>query len=299
MQPRVALSRSPNRTDFPVNKGLSIQPRVLIARVLVYAVLVIWLIISLFPFYWMFVSSFKPVSEIFTFPPVLIPLNPTIENYQRLPVLIPTLARNALNSLVLALFTPLATVFFSSLAGYAFAKFKFRGQRVLFAFVIFTQLIPPAAGFIPLFIEMVQFKLLDTLWALFLPGVVSAFGIFLFRQTIRSVPDELLDAARIDGASSFKIYRSIVIPLVMPMVITQYILGFIASWNDYLWPLIAMRTPPNFTLPVAMASIQGLMFDSPWGAIMAGAVLLTVPSIIIFIVLSRYIVPDLTSGAFK
>ena len=300
MQPRVSLSRSLNQPHIPASRnGLDIQPRVIIARVLVYSILVGWLVISLFPFYWMFVSSFTPVAQIFTFPPVLLPAHPTIENYQRLPVLIPTLARNALNSLVLALFTPMATVFFSSLAGYAFAKFRFHGQRVLFALVIFTQLIPPAAGFIPLFIQMVQFKLIDTLWALFLPGVVSAFGIFLFRQTIRSVPDELLDAARIDGASSFKIYRSIVIPLVMPMVITQYILGFIASWNDYLWPLIAMRTPPNFTLPVAMASIQGLMFDSPWGAIMAGAVLLTIPSIIIFIVLSRYIVPDLTSGAFK
>jgi ABC-type glycerol-3-phosphate transport system permease component len=170
---------------------------------------------------------------------------------------------------------------------------------VLFALVIFTQLIPPAVGYVPLFIQMAQFKLLDTMWALILPGIVSAFAIFLFRQSIRGVPDELLDAARIDGASSFRIFHAVVIPLIMPMVITQYILGFIGSWNDYLWPLIAMRSPQNFTLPVAMATIQGLMFDSPWGAIMAGAVLLTVPSIIIFIVLSRYIVPDLTSGAFK
>jgi ABC-type glycerol-3-phosphate transport system permease component len=270
-----------------------------IARYLVYAILGFWLVVSLFPFYWMFISSFKPVEAIFTYPPVLFPTLPTLENYQRLPVLIPTILRNTLNSLVLAVFTPLASVFFSSLAGFAFAKFRFRGQRVLFALVIFTQLIPPAVGYVPLFIQMARLKLIDTLWAVFLPGTVSAFGIFLFRQTIRSVPDELLDAARIDGASSFRIYRSIVIPLVMPMVITQYILGFIASWNDYLWPLIAMRTPPNFTLPVSMASIQGLMFDSPWGAIMAGAVLLTIPSIVIFAALSRYIVPDLTSGAFK
>jgi ABC-type glycerol-3-phosphate transport system permease component len=275
------------------------QSRVVISRVLVYGVLLFWLVLSLFPFYWMLISSFKPVQEIFTFPPVFLPEHPTIANYQRLPVLIPTILRNVGNSLVVAIFKPIAIVFFSSLAGYAFAKFKFRGQNVLFALVIFTQLIPPAVGYVPLFIQMAQFKLLDTLWALILPGIVSAFAIFLFRQTIRSVPDELLDAARIDGASSFRIFHSVVIPLIMPMLITQYILGFIGSWNDYLWPLIAMRSPQNFTLPVAMATIQGLMFDSPWGAIMAGAVLLTVPSIIIFIVLSRYIVPDLTSGAFK
>lgn len=271
----------------------------LFVRFVKYAILLIWLVISLFPFYWMLISSVTPVEKIFTYPPVLIPTEPVLDNYQRLPILVPTIVRNALNSLALALFTPLATVFFSSLAGFAFAKFKFRGQRVLFALVIFTQLIPPAAGFIPMFIQMAQFKLIDTGWALFLPGMVSAFGIFLFRQTIRSVPDELLDAARIDGATHFRIYYAVVIPLIMPMLITQYILGFIASWNDYLWPLIALRSPQNFTLPVAMASIQGLIFNSPWGAIMAGAVLLTLPSIFIFIVLSRYIVPDLTSGAFK
>ncbi len=277
----------------------SMQTRAVAARVFIFLILGFWLFISLFPFYWMLISSFKPVEQIFSLPPVLLPSSITPENYERLPILIPTLVRNAFNSLILAFFTPIATVFFSSLAGYAFAKFRFRGQRVLFAFVIFTQLIPPAAGFIPRFIQMAQFKLIDTLWALFLPSLVSAFAIFLFRQTIRSVPDELLDAARIDGASSFRIYRSIIVPLIMPMIITQYILGFIASWNDYLWPLIALRTPQNFTLPVVMASIQGLMFSSPWGAIMAGAVLLTIPSIVIFIVLSRYIVPDLTSGAFK
>jgi ABC-type glycerol-3-phosphate transport system permease component len=273
--------------------------RVILSRIVVYLILLFWLAVSLFPFYWMIISSFKPVQEIFTFPPVFLLLHPTIENYQRLPVLIPTLIQNTVNSLVIAVVKPTATVFFSSLAGFAFAKFRFRGQNVLFALVIFTQLIPPAVGFIPLFIQMVQFKLLDTLWALILPGIVSAFAIFLFRQTIRSVPDELLDAARIDGASNFRIYRSVIVPLIMPMIITQYILGFIASWNDYLWPLIAMRSPQNFTLPVVMASIQGLIFNSPWGAIMAGAVMLTIPSIIIFMLLSRYIVPDLTSGAFK
>lgn len=300
MPPRAATAPAWGQVNGTLSApGHRIRPYAVVARLLIYATLLIWLVVCLFPFYWMMVASLTPVAQIFTFPPVLLPLNPTIENYQRLPVLIPTLAQNALNSLVLATCTPLAMVFFSSLAGYAFAKFRFPGQRVLFAFVIFTQLIPPAAGFVPLFIEMVQFKLIDTLWALFLPGLVNAFAIFLFRQTIRSVPDELLDAARIDGASNFRIYRSLIIPLAMPMVITQYILGFITSWNDYLWPLIAMRTPPNFTLPVAMASIQGLIFNSPWGAIMAGAVLLTVPSIIIFVTLSRYIVPDLTSGAFK
>lgn len=274
------------------------QRRRVTARVVLYSILIFWVVISLFPFFWMFSSSFKPVEQIFTYPPNLLPTTVTLENYERLPVLVPTIGRNALNSLALALFTPLVSVFFSSLAGFAFAKFRFPGQRILFALVIFTQLIPPAAGYVPLFIQMARFKLIDSLLALFLPSMVSAFAIFLFRQVIRSVPDELLDAARIDGASNFRIYRSVVIPLVMPMVITQYILAFIASW-DYLWPLIAMRTPQNFTLPVAMASIQGLMFDSPWGAIMAGAVLLTIPSIIIFMALSRYIIPDLTSGAFK
>ncbi len=268
-------------------------------RMLVYGVLTVWLVISMFPFYWMLISSLKPLEQMFAYPPMLYPPQPTVEHYTRLPVMLPNITRNALNSVMLAVFTPLAGVFFNSLAGFAFAKFRFPGRDVLFAIVIFTQLIPNAAGFIPLFIQMVHFKLLDTLWAVFLPGMVSAFGIFLFRQTMRSVPDELLDAAKIDGATTFTSYRSIVIPLVMPMIITQYILGFIGSWNDFFWPLIALRTPPHFTLPVALASLQGLIHQTPWGSIMAGAVLLTIPSILIFVALSKYIVPDLMSGAFK
>ncbi|MCZ7544330.1 MAG: carbohydrate ABC transporter permease [Anaerolineae bacterium] len=193
-----------------------------------------------FPFFWMLVSSFKPPERIFSYPPEFIPTDPTLEHYADLPALIPSLGWNAVNSIALAVLTPLFGVFFSSLAGFAFAKFNFRGKHVLFAVVVLTQLIPPAAGFIPLFIEMINLRLIDTLWAVFLPGIVPAFGIFLFRQAIYSVPDELLDAGRIDGAGSFMLYRSVVIPLVMPMVLTQYILGFIGSWNNFLWPLIAL-----------------------------------------------------------
>jgi ABC-type glycerol-3-phosphate transport system permease component len=262
-------------------------------------VLVFWALICIFPLYWMLVSSLKPVDKIFSYPPDFLPSKATLEHYVALPGLIPSLGLNALNSLVLAVFTPLFSVFFSSLAGFAFAKFAFRGQNMLFAIVVLTQLIPQAAGFIPLFIQMTSLHLIDTLWAVFLPGLVPAFGIFLFRQAMYGVPDELLDAARIDGAGSFTLYRQIVIPLVMPMVTTQYILGFIGSWNNFLWPFIALRSPENYTLPVALASLQGLPFRTPWGSIMAGAVFLSVPAILIFSILSKYIVPDLTSGAFK
>lgn len=240
-------------------------------RALGLSVLLLWTVICVFPFFWMLVSSFKPPDKIFSYPPEFVPTDPTLEHYIALPALIPSIGWNAVNSIALAVFTPLFGVFFSSLAGFAFAKFNFRGKDILFVIVVLTQLIPPAAGFIPLFIEMINLKLIDTLWAVFLPGIVPAFGIFLFRQAIYSVPDELLDAGRIDGAGSFMLYRRVVIPLVMPMVLTQYILGFIGSWNNFLWPLIALRSPQNYTLPVALASLQGLPFRTPWGTIMAGA----------------------------
>lgn len=268
-------------------------------QLLVQIILVLWTLICILPLYWMLISSLKPVDKIFSNPPDFLPTSVTLDNYVALPTLIPSLGQNTISSLVLAVFTPLVSVFFSSLAGFAFAKFYFRGKAILFAIVVLTQLIPQAAGFIPLFLQMTSLHLIDTLWAVFLPGLVPAFGIFLFRQTIYSVPDELLDAGRIDGANSFTLYRRIVIPLVMPMVTTQYILGFIGSWNNFLWPLIALRSPEKYTLPVALASLQGLPFRTPWGSIMAGAVLLSVPAILIFTILSKYILPDLTSGALK
>jgi multiple sugar transport system permease protein len=269
-----------------------------IVGIAVVIILILWTVISIFPFYWTFISSLTPVDKIFSYPPSLYPKFPTLINYERLQVYIPTIWQNISNSAVLAVFTPLASIFLESLAAFAFCKLKFKGREFLFALVISTMLIPAAVGFIPLFIIEVKMKLIDTLWAVFLPGVVGAFGIFLFRQAMYSLPDELMDAGRMDGASNFVLYYAIALPNVKPMMITRYIMGFIASWNGYFWPLIVLRSQEKLTFPVALSALQTQPFESPWGSIMAGAVLLIVPVLIIFAFLSQYIVPEI-DGAVK
>jgi multiple sugar transport system permease protein len=269
-----------------------------IVSISVAVILILWTIISIFPFYWTFISSLTPVDKIFSYPPSLYPKSPSWINYERLQVYIPTIWQNISNSAILAVFTPLASIFLESIAAFAFCKLKFKGREFLFALVISTMLIPAAVGFIPLFIIEVKMKLIDSLWAVFLPGVVGAFGIFLFRQAMFSLPDELMDAGRIDGASDFVLYYAIALPNVKPMMITRYIMGFIASWNNYFWPLIVLRSQEKLTFPVALSALQTQPFESPWGSIMAGAVLLIVPVLIIFAFLSQYIVPEI-NGAVK
>jgi ABC-type glycerol-3-phosphate transport system permease component len=266
---------------------------------IIIVMLSIFALIALFPFYWNLISAFTPVSKIFTFPPLLIPVNFTLENFIRLPKYFPYFGRNILNSVGLAVLIPMISLFFNSLAGFAFAKYDFKGKNILFKILIATILIPTTSAYIPLFIEMSKLKLTDSYLAIILPAVTSAFGVFLFRQTIYSVPNEILESAKIDGAGDFTIYRRIVLPLIKPMLITIYITGFITTWNDYFWPFIILNTETKLTFPVILAGIQGQLFESPWGIIMVGALILMVPTIVIFSLLSKYIVPDIFSGGVK
>jgi ABC-type glycerol-3-phosphate transport system permease component len=160
-------------------------------------------------------------------------------------------------------------------------------------------LIPSASGYIPLFIEMSKLKLLDSYLAIILPAMSSAFGVFLFRQSMFAVPAALMDAARIDGANDLRLYTNIAVPLVKPMMITAFISSCITTWNDYFWPFIALKTGTKLTFPVVLAGIQGQMFEVPWGIIMVGALILTVPTIIIYGALSKYIVTDIFGGSVK
>jgi ABC-type glycerol-3-phosphate transport system permease component len=262
-------------------------------------VLGVWVVASIFPFYWNVVAAFLPVDRIFASPPNLFPSSPTTGNFRDLTEAIPTIWRNIANTLVLAVAIPLVNVFLGTLAGFAFAKLQFRGRAVLFYVIVGTLAVPSLVGAVPLFLEMNKLGLTDTLWAVFLPSLGGAFGIFLFRQTMESVPDELFDSARVDGATNFQMYRLVAFPLVIPMVITQFIVGFLNVFNDYFLPLIMLRSPENYTFPLALGSIQGQMFASPWGQIMAGALLLMIPAIVLFAFLSRFIVPNTTAGALK
>ena len=261
--------------------------------------LTLFAIIALFPFYWNFLSSFRPVEKIFTYPPKLYPSDFSLYNFKRLPAYFPLFLRNILNSAMLAIFMPCLSIFCNSLAGFAFAKLRFRGKKFLFGAVIATILIPSASGYIPLFIEMSRLKLVDNYLAIILPAMAGSFGVFLFRQSILGVPDELLEAAKIDGAGNLRIYGQIALPLIRPMIITVYISSCIGVWNDYFWPFIILKTEAKLTFPVVLAGIQGLLFEAPWGVIMVGALILTLPTLLIYLSLSKYIVPDIFGGSVK
>ena len=262
-------------------------------------VLGFWALLSIFPLYWNAVAAFLPVDRIFSYPPKLFPTSPTIQNFLALHEYVPTVWWNVMNSIVLAVAIPLVTVALGTLAGFAFAKLRFWGQEPLFYAIIATLAVPPLIGYIPLFLMMTRWGLGNTLWAVFFPSVIGAFAIFLFRQTMETIPDELIDAAKVDGASNFVVYRAVAVPLVRPLIITELTVGFLSAFNDYFWPLIILRTPQSQTFPVALGSIEGEIFQSPWGAIMAGCLVLLVPAVVVFSALSRYIVPSTTAGALK
>jgi ABC-type glycerol-3-phosphate transport system permease component len=251
------------------------------------------------PFVYMVTGSFKFNAEIFSYPLRFIPADPTTENYSRLlgGEEIPYL-RQVFNSAVISVSQTLLSLFVSSLVGWGFAKYDFRGKNALFTFLLATLMFPMQVTLVPLFLLIVRLMLLDTYWAIVLPGALSAFGVFLMRQTMLSIPDDLLDAARIDGSSEFGIYYRVGLPLAGPGLSVLAVLTFLGSWNNYLWPLIALRTDDKFTFPVGLATLFGL-YKIEYGMILAGAFLATLPIIVIFVIGRRQFVAGLTSGAVK
>ena len=255
----------------------------------------------LVPFLWMVSASFKTTQEIFSYPPTLIPSAFSLANYQRLFSNWPFPSWYG-NSLTVAIVTTVMVLFFSSLAGFAFAKYRFRGQTVLFILLLGSSMIPFPILLIPLFILVANIGWVNSLEALIIPFMAPAIGIFLMRQFISYVPSELLDAARIDGASDFRTYWQIVLPLVLPGLATLGILTFLGSWNNYLWPLVVLRSSESMTLPVGMAAmLTGVAAGSapPYGPAMAASVLVSIPIIVVFLFLQRYYIAGLTLGGVK
>ncbi|MGQ9630058.1 MAG: carbohydrate ABC transporter permease [bacterium] len=266
---------------------------------IVYVLLACGLIFTAAPFIWMFSSSFKLNSEIFSYPLTLIPKKSTLSNYIRLidGSEIP-FVRQFLNSFVVATGHTALTLFFSSLVGFGFAKYEFRFKRPLFVLMLATMMIPFQVTLVPLFLLMNTFRWLDTYWAVIIPGSFSAFGAFFMRQIMLSIPDELIDAARIDGASDFAIYWRIALPLSSAGLAVLSVLSFLGSWNNYLWHVIALRTAYKFTLPVGLATLMGL-YKVEYGMLMAGAFLATIPIIGLFIAGRNQFVTGMTAGALK
>lgn len=262
------------------------------------AVLIAGLTLPVLPIVWTLFSSFKPVSDIFTYPPRLLPSEPTVEHYWRLFTEVLFL-RWFWNSLWVGVVTTVLALFFSALGGFAFAKYQFRGKTLLFNTVLGSMLIPFAVLLIPLFVLTTRIGLVDSLLALIIPWVAPAYGIFLMRQYIvQSVPDELIDAARIDGASEFGVFRQIVLPLVRPALGALAIWNFLAVYNSFLWPLVVLTSNEKLTLPVGLAALYG-NYSREYGLVMAGAVLAAIPMIAVFIALRRQFIEGLTFGALK
>lgn len=253
--------------------------------------------VTLLPLFWMLSASIMSTGESTTFPPHLVPHAPTLRHYRELFVRL-DLGRAFFSSAVIALVVTFLSVLFSSMSGYAFAKLRFPGRERMFGILLIALIVPPQVGMLPLFLLMKQLHLVNTYWGAIIPSVVTVFGIFLIRQFMLSVPQELLEAARIDGASEWRIYWSIVLPLARPILATLATFMFMSMWNDFMWPLIVLSDQSHYTLPVAIANLTGEhVLDVE--LMMASSVLTILPVLIVFIVLQRYYVAGIMAGSVK
>jgi putative chitobiose transport system permease protein len=263
-----------------------------------YVVLTVMAVITVFPFAWMLLTSIKgPSDPITSVPPQFLPNDPTLAAYARVWDSLP-IPSYFLNSTVVAVATGLLNVLVAAMAAYPLAKMRFAGREFVFYLLLATLIVPAQLTYIPSFILAVNvFHYYDTLAALIFPNIVSAFNIFLLRQAFRGVPDELVDAARVDGAGEWRIWWSILLPIIRPSLAAVAIFTFVTSWNDFLWPSLMLHTPEGMTLPVGLAALQGF-FSSDFRSIAAGVTITVVPILLFFVVVQRYFVRGLT-GAVK
>jgi multiple sugar transport system permease protein len=265
--------------------------------VLVNAALIAGAVVTLFPLLWMLSASFMSDGEATTFPPHLIPHAATLEQYRQLFVRL-NIGRAFLSSTIIAGATTLVSLLVNSMAGYAFARLRFGGRDRLFNWLLGALVIPAQVGMLPLFLLMKNLHLVNTYWGAILPALASVFGIFLVRQFMLSLPQELLEAARIEGAGELRIYWTVVMPLARPVLATLAIYTFMTSWNDFMWPLIVLSDQKRYTLPVAMASLVG-EHALDIELMMAGAVLTVLPVLVLFLALQRHYIAGLTAGSVK
>lgn len=264
-----------------------------------YAVLMLGLVATLLPFFYIMVSSLKTEAELRQTPPDFFPAAPTLKHYtailtdERIPV-----GQNLFNSIFVSLMRVGITLFTSSYAGYIFAKYHFKGKNLAFGLILIQIMIPFQVVMIPNYLIVVKLGLIDSLWALIIPSMVDAYGIFLMKQFIESMPTELMDAARIDGASEFGIYSKIILPQMGPPLASLGIFTFMATWNDYLWPLIVLTSPEKRTIPLLLVWFQ-TQHVSNQGLVLAASILTLLPIFFVYIFLQRWIVDQATQSAFK
>jgi multiple sugar transport system permease protein len=268
-----------------------------VQKALIYGLLLVGCVISLLPMVWMVSASLMETGAANQYPPKLFPGRVTFEHYRALFTRL-NLGRYLLNSAFIATTVTVLSLLINSMAGYAFAKLRFRGRDRTFRFLTLGLVIPVQVSMLPLFLLMREMGLINTYWGVIIPGMASIFGIFLIRQYALSIPDDLIDAARMDGAGEFRIYWSVILPVVRPILATLAIWTFLSTWNDFMWPLIVLSDDSMFTLPVALANLSGERVQDT-ELMMAGAVLTTLPVMLVFVLLQRYYVEGITMGSVK
>lgn len=262
------------------------------------AFIVILTTVMMAPFAWMVSTSFKPLDEVFQWPPRWIPENPTLSNYPKVLREV-SFDRFFLNSIFVASITVIGVLLTSSLAGYAFAKFEFAGKNVLFLIILGTMMVPYPVLVIPMYMLMDRIGWVDTYWALIVPGLTSAFGIFMMRQFIQTIPSDLMDAARIDGCGELRVYSQIVLPAAKPALSTLAVLTFMWNWDSFLWPVIIINRTSMRTVPLGLAMFMWEYGGPRWNLIMAGTVISTIPVLVVFLLGQKQIVSGMVLSGMK
>lgn len=265
--------------------------------ILLNAVLITGAALTVAPLLWMLSASLMPTGAANTAPPPLLPSRVTFEHYVELFSHL-NLSRSFGNSLLVSLLGTVCTLVTSSMAGYAFAKLEFPGRQGLFRLLLTAMLVPAQVGMLPLFLMLKALGLVNTFAGVLVPWLASVFGIFLVRQYALSIPDDLLNSARLDGASEGRIWWSIVLPTMAPVMATLAVFVFMSSWNDFLWPLVVLSDERHYTLPVALASLVGEHVQDT-ELMMAGSVVTVLPVLLVFIVLQRWYIRGVMAGSVK
>jgi multiple sugar transport system permease protein len=275
-----------------------VRQRDRVAKAVLYAVLTIGLLVVVGPFIWMALSSFKPEGEIRSVPPTWLPETWTLDNFRDLfsrldfPLFF-------FNSALVAVVVTAGNLLFCSLVGYALAKLRYPGKKVLFLAVLGMLMVPGMVTFVPQFVLVSNMGLTNSYAGLILPFLVGPFGVFLMRQFLQSIPDDLIEAARVDGAGEFRIFFRVVLPLCRPALATLGILTFLASWNNFLWPLVVASTEDKDTLPVALALYSIGQNRTDFGLLLAGAVVVVLPVLIVFLLLQRHFMRGIATTGLK
>jgi multiple sugar transport system permease protein len=267
-------------------------------RAWLYLILTVALVAVVTPFIWMVLGSFKSEGELRQSPPTWWPQSPSWDNYTQLFDRL-NFGIYFFNSTVVAVTVTLGNLLFCSMLGYALAMLEFKGKRALFVLVMTTLLIPGVVTFVPLFVLVANAGLVDTLPGLFLPFLVTPFGVFLMRQFILGLPRELLDAGRVDGAGELRIFARIFLPLCGPALATLGILTFLGSWNNFLWPLVVAQSESRYTLPVALALYSTGQNSTQYGLLLAGATVVVLPVLLVFLIFQRRFIEGIATTGIK